>query len=183
MKALGYILITAGFLAGTYYSTIHTDEVPWSIVAPCLLLGLFGVALVQLAIHGQSKAVDTVRTNIDKLVDSLACIVDNITQLDADKENINVYDVHSRIDALFMADLDIFVDNRESIGHAYGLQAYANVMTHFATAERYLNRSWSASADGYIEEVHTYLARAKNQFTLALEALRSHAAPGESRPT
>ena len=183
MKALGYILITLGFLAGTYYSVVHPEEVPWSIVVPCLLVGLAGVALVQLSIRGQSKAVDTVRTNIDKLVDSLTRIVDNINQLDADKESINVYDVHGRIDELFMADLDIFVDNRESISHAYGLQSYANVMTHFATAERYLNRSWSASADGYIDEVHTYLARARNQFTLALELLRSHTVQGGSRPT
>lgn len=182
MKALGYILITLSFLAGTYYSTVHTDEVPWSIVVPCLLVGLVGVALVQLAIRGQSKAVDAVRSNIDKLADSLSRIVDNITRLDAEKENINVYDVHGRIDELFMNDLDIFVDNRESIGHAYGLQSYANVMTHFATAERYLNRCWSASADGYVDEVHTYLTRAKNQFNLALELLRSHTDQGGSQP-
>ena len=33
-----------------------------------------------------------------------------------------------------------------------------------AAAERYLNRCWSASADGYVDEVHTYLARAAAQF-------------------
>ena len=81
-----------------------------------------------------------------------------------------------------MADLDIFVENRESIGHAFGLQSYADVMTHFATAERYLNRCWSASSDGYTDEVNTYLARAKDQFTQALELLRSTHGPERQPP-
>lgn len=182
MKRLGYILITIGFLVGSYYSVIHTEQVRWSFVIPGLLVGLVGVALIQLSIRGQRQAVDAVRTNIGKLEESLARIVENITQFDADKESINVYDVHDRIDQLFMSDLDTFVENRESMGHAFGLQSYADVMTHFATAERYLNRCWSASADGYIDEVHTYLTRAKNQFTLALELLRGHTAQEGTQP-
>ena len=182
MKNLGYILITVGFLVSSYFSVIHAEQVPWSIVIPGLLVGLTGVALVQHSLRGQSKAVDAVRTNLDKLERSLQRIVENITELNARKESINVYDVHDRIDELFMVDLDTFVENRESIGHAFGLQTYADVMTHFATAERYLNRCWSASADGYIDEVHTYLTRAENQFTLALELLRSHTVQGGTQP-
>lgn len=182
MKNLGYILITIGFLVSSYFSVVHAEQVQWSIVVPGLLVGLAGVALVQLSKRGQSKAVDAVRTNLDKLEGSLQRIVDNITELNARKESINVYDVHDRIDELFMGDLDTFVENRESIGHAFGLQTYADVMTHFATAERYLNRCWSASADGYIDEVHTYLTRAENQFTLALELLRSHTVQGGTQP-
>jgi len=182
MKSLGYILIILGFLVGTYFSVIHTEEVEWSIVVPSLLVGLFGVGLIQVSIRGQSTATETVRTNISKLEESLARIVDQATHLDADKESINVYDIHDRIDEQFMTDLDIFVENRESIGHAFGLQSYADVMTHFATAERYLNRCWSASADGYTDEVNIYLTRAKDQFTLALDLLRSHTIQGGSQP-
>lgn len=182
MKSLGYILIALGFLVSSYFSVTHAEQVQWSIVIPSLVMGLIGVALIQLSIRGQSQAVDAVRSNIGKLEASLARIVESITQLDADKQSINVYDVHDRIDELFMADLDTFVENRESMGHAFGLQSYADVMTHFATAERYLNRCWSASADGYIDEVHTYLTRAKNQFTLALELLRGHTAQEGTQP-
>ena len=183
MKSLGYILITLGFLGASYFSVLDTEEVAWSMVIPSLLVGLVGVALVQMSRRSQSTATDTVRTNIGKLEESLARIVDKATQLDADKESINVYDVHDRIDDDFMTDLDIFVENRESIGHAFGLQSYANVMTHFATAERYLNRCWSASSDGYTDEVNAYLTRAKDQFTQALELLRTHTTQGQSRPT
>ena len=182
MKSFGYILITLGFMVGSYFSVIDTEEVEWSIVVPSLLVGLVGVVLVRMSIRGQSTASDTVRTNIGKLEESLARIVQTATRLDTEKDTINVYDVHDRIDAEFMGDLDIFVENRESIGHAFGLQSYADVMTHFATAERYLNRCWSASSDGYTDEVNTYLTRAKDQFIQALELLRSQRSQDKSRP-
>jgi hypothetical protein len=37
-------------------------------------------------------------------------------------------------------------------------------MSSFAAGEKYLNRVWSASTDGYFEEVTTYLSRAHSQF-------------------
>ncbi len=55
----------------------------------------------------------------------------------------------------------------------YGLQAYADIMSSFAAAERYLNRCWSASADGYVDEVHTYLDRAAAQFQESQAKIRN----------
>ena len=182
MKALGYLLITASFLAGSYFSVLDVELVNWSIVVPSLLVGLAGVAAVQIATRSKSKATDTVRTNIGKLEESLSRIVDNIDRLEAEKDTIDVYRFHHQIDDLFMSDLDTFVVNRETIGHAYGLQSYADVMTHFATAERYLNRCWSASTDGYIDEVKKYLTRSRDQFRQALEMLRQKSSTTGSRP-
>ena len=48
--------------------------------------------------------------------------------------------------------------------HVFGMQNYADVMSHFAAGERYINRVWSASTDGYVDEVRTYLERARDQF-------------------
>ena len=77
-----------------------------------------------------------------------------------------------RIDELFIDDIDKFVDARESIAHRYGLAAYGEVMSTFAAGERYLNRVWSASADGYIDEVNAYLEKAREQFVDSLEKIR-----------
>lgn len=172
MKAIAYILISAGFLFAAYFSVLDTDLVPWTVVVPSLLVGLAGVAMIQISKRARRRETDAVRSSIGKLERSLSRIVDHATQLDAEKGSIDVYDIHHRIDELFMTDLDVFVENRESIGHAYGLQEYANIMTHFATGERYLNRCWSASTDGYVDEVNTYLTRARDQFVQALEMLR-----------
>ena len=73
---------------------------------------------------------------------------------------------------LFTEDIISFVEARESIGHVYGLAAYADIMSYFASGERYLNRVWSASADGYIDEVAAYLEKAQLQFSEALDKLR-----------
>jgi hypothetical protein len=51
--------------------------------------------------------------------------------------------------------------------HVFGMQNYADVMSAFAAGERYINRVWSASTDGYLEEVRLYLEKARNQFVEA----------------
>ena len=52
-------------------------------------------------------------------------------------------------------------------------------MNYFATAERYLNRVWSASTDGYIDEIMEYMERSEQEFKEALAALRGL---GEKQP-
>jgi hypothetical protein len=42
-------------------------------------------------------------------------------------------------------------------------------MSNFAAGERYINRVWSASTDGYVDEVNLYLDRALRQFREAHE--------------
>jgi len=60
----------------------------------------------------------------------------------------------------------------------HGLQAYADVMSSFAAGERYLNRVWSASADGYIDEVNAYMEKAQAQFVESLAKIRDLAVKG-----
>ena len=62
--------------------------------------------------------------------------------------------------------------------HLFGLQTYADIMSHFAAGERYINRVWSASADGYDEEAGDYLVKASQQFAIAQEQLLAAAARG-----
>jgi hypothetical protein len=97
--------------------------------------------------------------------------VENITQLNVQKHSVNTYDMHRHIDKLFAEDLDSFVQARESIAHVHGLTAYADVMSYFAAGERYLNRVWSASVDGYIDEVNAYLDKAQTQFVESLQKI------------
>jgi len=46
-------------------------------------------------------------------------------------------------------------------------------MSCFAAGERYLNRVWSASADGYVDEVNTYLDKAQSQFVESLQKVKN----------
>ena len=69
------------------------------------------------------------------------------------------------IDQKLRTDLRRFADARESMIHLFGLQVYADIMSSFAAGERYINRVWSASADGYDGEAAKYLEKAATQFS------------------
>ncbi len=171
MKLLGYLLITGGFLGGAFTTVLETEDVSWTGFLIAIAVGVAGVVMVRLVTRRAARQEDTLAANIQNIRESLARVVENITALNREKESINPYDFRHRIDDLFPEDLTTFVDARESIGHVYGLQAYADVMSIFSSGERHLNRVWSASADGYIHECHTYLEKAREQFAAALEQL------------
>ncbi len=170
MRLLGFLMVTVGFIAAALAAVVETDTVRWLWYIPALALGAAGVAIIRMDVAKHTKAVHYVAANIETIEASLRRIAANISTLDAEKQSIDTYDVRHRIDDLFIDDLEMFVEARQSIAHRYGLAAYGEIMTTFAAGERYLNRVWSASADGYIDEVHEYLAKAKDQFaeTLAL---------------
>jgi hypothetical protein len=173
MKTIGYILITLGFLAGALLSVLDEFDVRWGYFIAALAAGAAGICLVQAARRYQTKAESKLAANIQSIETALARIVQNISQLNKEKNSLDPYDVRHRIDRLFREDLETFVEARESIAHVHGLHAYADIMSYFAAGERYLNRVWSASADGYIDEVNTYLDKAQAQFVDTLKELNS----------
>ncbi len=172
MKNLGYLLLTIGFLGGSYFAVLDPESVPSSTFLPMFALGVVGVVLARIAGHKQSRDVEVVSANIGAIGTSLEKIVETARAFDRDKETIDVYELRHHIDREFPDDLDTFVQARESIAHSYGLQVYADVMNPFAAGERYLNRVWSTSTDGYIDEAHAYVTKALEQFEEALEIFR-----------
>ncbi|MCB0303895.1 MAG: hypothetical protein KDI38_08950 [Calditrichaeota bacterium] len=173
MTKIGYILIAVGFLYGAYLTSLDPQLVQWGRFLPTLLMGFVGVALVRMGTKQESQAEHKIAENIGAIEKSIANIVAKTTQLDADKNKIHTYDMRHKVDKMLIDDLNAFVDARETIGHVYGLQAYADVMSHYAAGERYLNRVWSASADGYIDEVNEYIAKAADQFRQTQDLLNS----------
>jgi RNase adaptor protein for sRNA GlmZ degradation len=176
MRPFGYILIALSFLASSLAAVHQTLEIQWAWFIPLILGGVAGVMLVRMAIRQKAQAVEEVAANISTIRESLHSVVKKIAQLNLEKSNINTYDMRHRIDEKLVEDLDTFADAREAIGHKYGLQHYADVMSHFAAGERYINRVWSASTDGYIDEVNKFMEKAEEQFSEAfsrLEELRA----------
>jgi len=172
MKNFGYLLITIGFLGGALASVTDEEKVEWGYFAGAVALGVAGVVVVRTSDRQVGTSEVKLAANIETVEGALGSIVENMTRLDAEKETINTYDVRHKVDELFVEDIGLFVDARESIGHLYGLSAYGDVMSSFAAGERYLNRVWSASADGYIDEVNTYIDKAREQFVDSLDKIR-----------
>jgi len=172
MVVIGYILFIAGFLSSVLVAILDTTEVNWLYFAGAVSVGALGVVLIRIAHHQKHRSTEAVGQNIQAVFDSLKRVAENMRTLITEAPNISPYDVRHRVDELFADDIETFVQARKSIAHVYSLQDYADVMSHFAAGERYLNRVWSASADGYIDEVNTYLDKAKEQFNSALDKIQ-----------
>lgn len=167
-KKIGLSLITLSFLIASYLSVLDSLTVNWRLFLPAFFVGVVGILFVQWAKRKRAGETDRIASNLSTVEESLKNLVRLVADLDERKQEIHTYDMRHKLDELLVDDLDRFVNARESISHTYGLQAYADVMSHFAGGERYLNRVWSASTDGYIDEVNAYLTRAHEQFEIAL---------------
>ncbi|MFC1495377.1 hypothetical protein ACFL6W_08860 [Thermodesulfobacteriota bacterium] len=164
MTKLGIVLIGIGFIAGTLMTVIDVETVRWVPFIVSLITGIIGIVLVKVSIKKEVQSTEVLTKNMEQIEISISSIIKNLKELNDQKETINTYDVRHRVDELFLEDLNVFVEARESISHTYGIQAYADVMSHFAAGDRYLNRVWCASADGYIDEVNVYLEKSLEQF-------------------
>ena len=169
MRKMGFVLVIVGFLAGALASVMDQAVVRWGWFIPAVAVGFAGVVLVRLGQRREVRATERLVSNMQAIQESLRRIAHNMTQLDTEKQSIDAYDIRHHLEELFADDVSTFITARETIAHSYGLAAYADVMSCFAAGERYLNRAWCASADGYLDEIHQYLDKAKEQFIASLD--------------
>jgi hypothetical protein len=164
MKNMGLLLVALGFLGAAWVASQRVESLNWTLFLPAAVVGVLGVVLARTAAKRHASHADTVASNLSDLTGAIGRIAENVAMLNREKNTIHTYDMRHKIDALMVDDLGIFADARETITVRFGLQSYAEIMGHFAAGERYLNRVWSASADGYVDEVRDYLGRAEEQF-------------------
>lgn len=185
IKVLSLLLVMAAFLAGAFIAVLDPVTVKWTWMGTVLAAGAVGLFMYRKAHHNEARSGHRLSGNMKTLETSLANVVSNLEAMVARKDELPVYEARFEIDRLFREDLDRFAEARESMIHVFGMQNYAEVMSAFAAGERYINRVWSASTDGYRDEVLTYLVRARDQFieakSLFLE-LQSAAANASAEP-
>ncbi len=162
-------MIAAGFLGAAYATSLHAQQVDWTLFAISAFISAAGVIIAKRLDSVDARSESVLNTNRAELNDSIANIV---TRLD-DTADASGEQLRDWIDEQLRPDLRRFADARESMVHLYGLQTYADIMSNFATGERYINRVWSASADGYESEAKTYLEKAAGQFAEAQSQLSS----------
>ena len=180
MRKNGLILIAIGFLGGSFTAIMDKDQVTLPYFIPFFLVGVIGVVLVQLGIRQEAQDEGKREANFQILKENLAQIAQGMASLDDEKEQIFIYDLPQVLEDRFADQVNLFVEARESIAHGWGMKAYADVMSHFAAGERYMNRVWSTAADGYIDEAHTYVTRSKEQFSEAYARLTQLASGDEA---
>jgi hypothetical protein len=169
MKKIAYFMIAAGFLGAAYATSLHAQQVDWTLFAIAAFVSAAGVIIAKRLDSADARSESVLNTNRTELNESIANIV---KQLD-ETAHESGEQLRNWIDEKLRPDLRRFADARESMVHLYGLQTYADIMSNFATGERYINRVWSSSADGYESEAATYLKKAEEQFAEAQTQLSS----------
>ncbi len=190
MRSSGHFLLWIGFLSATFWSVLRLEDVddkwwtiPWGWYAGSMLVGIVGIVLLRLAdrqVHADHTQTDAEYAVLQR---SLATLAATVGRLARGEQHVPS-EVLRCLDDVCAPEFADFAEARRALIKRFGLQVYADVMTQFASAERYVNRAWSAAADGYVDEVAASLDKADRHLRHAQELLlaadREDAFPGMS---
>ena len=175
MIALGRLLLAAGFLAGALVTVREEARVAWGPYAGCAGAMVLGLVLLRRATSSgevREKATESVAV-LERTVEALCAKLAALASSFTDAE---VRELPQRLDAELLEDLGLFAEHREGLIRRFDLTTYADVMSAFAQSERYVNRAWSAAADGYVDEVRRSLEIARGEMEAARAKLGAAAA-------
>jgi hypothetical protein len=175
MKNIGYLMLVGGFLGGAYATALDVESTLWVLFVPAAIVAFAGVMVQKKEARGEAKSEAVLSANKAELTGSLGNIVMNLDAIIGAGSDIPVGELRHQIDDRVRDDLRRFAEARESLVHLFNLQTYADIMSEFAAGERYVNRVWSASTDGYDGEARAYLQKAVAQFREAARQLETAA--------
>ncbi|MFT5049810.1 MAG: hypothetical protein ACI8QZ_001203 [Chlamydiales bacterium] len=159
-KILGTTALFAGFLAGTYVVVAQATAINWQHYSACGGLMLAGLIATSIARKGEGTDHEKHEQDVGILKASLEQLTAHVRSYIGIERDEDLLELHKRIDAELSEEFGKFVDARESMIPRFGINTYTEVMSAFATGERLINRCWSASADGYVDEVRLCLGTA-----------------------
>ncbi len=176
MSFIGQVLLWFGFLSGSLATVYEIKDdanlsltIPWFVVSALVLVA--GIALIWIG-KTQARVMDeSSEGNVETLRRTISNLVVNAAEIQKMQDKLPPSQILQNIDDRCAVDFQEFADNRKSLIVAHDLNVYAEVMTQFAAGERAMNRAWSASADGYVDEVRDCLSRSHEHLLATQELL------------
>ena len=159
----------------------------WLVVVGGVLVACVGVAMKRAAgaappdeggVGDGSKAPRT-----GTLEDALEQMAAGAEELAAQGEGLDFEAIKKRVEELNWLGPERIGAAQESIAATQGFAVYAEVMAPLATAERWLYRAWSASADGHRPEVVRSLKTAAPYAREAATLGKGRLLPGARSPS
>jgi hypothetical protein len=157
---LGQGLLWIGFLGAAVASVLRLENssnpwstIPWMMYAAFAAVGVAGVIVLRRQKQAAQRLSAASLTGLSTVLEKLQECSNKIDDLRLHLDDLTCEEVLEYIDLECTPALYEFAEGREVIANRCGLTSYAMVMTEFASGERYLNRAWSAAADGYVDEV------------------------------
>lgn len=176
MRPIGLVFLWSGFLVAAFFAVINleNESQPWQSIdwlkyGGGMVVGIIGVVMLRLVAAWERQDVHRTDAEYSTLDRSIKSLVAEVKNLQAQQDQLSPAQIVTFIDEKCVEPFADFADARYAISKRFGLGTYAEIMTEFAAGERYVNRSWSAAADGYVDEVRTCVDRALGH----LEAAKS----------
>ena len=178
LAIVGQTLLWIGFLGGALASVFRLENkeapwstIPWEYYAAATAVGVVGVVLLQLEKAKHRRHMAGSEAGLELVEQNLRLASERVHELANRLSELTCEDVIEYIDEQCALPLADFAEGRLVITNQFGTATYAAVMTEFASGERYLNRAWSAAADGYVDEVERSARHASAFLSAAEETL------------
>ena len=133
--------------------------IPWVPYGVAALVCFAGVVLLHVSKANATQKPEDTAASLSEIKSALASAIEKASALSQESGKMAPSKIVARIDDEIAEYLRVFADGRDCMTTEYGLNVFADVMSPFAAGERAINRAWSASADGYIDEATDCLKR------------------------
>ncbi len=164
----GQLFLWAGFIGGSFnavrFQEVVGDKwatISWLWYGLSVAVGIVGVILIRSSNRAVAECSDRVESQFNVLTESLSRLLTKVGELRSRVTELQPSQIVSFIDGELVEPFADFADARNALIQRFGLQGFADVMTQFASGERFVNRAWSAAADGYRNEAASSLERAQ----------------------
>ncbi|MFK7736240.1 MAG: hypothetical protein AB8B50_09440 [Pirellulaceae bacterium] len=176
----GQLFLWLGFLGGSFATVLRKEipdapwqTIPWMMYGCSLLVGGIGVVMLRSEKASQAEADGDSDAGFAVVKEQLKKAAKAVATLQQNLDEMTCEEVLDYIDENCVPPCTEFADSRMVISQRYGNAKYAEVMTEFASGERYVNRTWSAAADGYVDEVEVSASHAHTFFQAAVSAIEN----------
>jgi hypothetical protein len=160
-----YLGMTIAMLGGATWPAPR-----WTVVAGGIGVLCVGIAWARLAAGKRTAAGVNAGGDhaIERVQNALDAAKRRTATLRATADSAELEAIAKECEAIVRECVEAVAAQQESLSRAYGFAGYAQVMTPFAAAERWLNRAWSAASDTHRPEVIASLDRAIEHIDEAL---------------
>jgi hypothetical protein len=148
--------------------------VPWVWYLSSLAIGIAGVVLLRTSQRTFVPKNEDQGGDLKILENSLNQLVERIERLHDEFSLLLPEQIYQYIDDHCVPSFGEFADARNALISHFGMSVFGEIMTEFASGERFINRAWSAAADGYLGESRDSISRALNFLTQARQILRKN---------
>jgi hypothetical protein len=166
MTALAWIL----FLVGTLLAAATGAHLPpiWPVFGVGIAMSVGGAVLLRRQAAG--RVGDTEGDGITDVASLRAALAGVGEDLEALAQRPVDDALKLALEGILLDKLMPAVEARGLLLQAHGVEAHAKVFTPVATAERCMNRAWSALVDGVPEETSSELGKARAHLGSAVAA-------------